>query len=501
MDYNKEEYQAMKEIYEDVLNESNQEYQQWEEKIIRPDFKESAKNLLAYLSLRRREMRPIQEKLMTYGLSSLGRLEAKTLPTLQATIASYEAIHQIIPTLSHPTQEDFLKEYYQLIKNTKEGYGPKPQKHHTRIMVTMPSEAAEDLELLEDLIDQGMNVARINCAHDSETEWLKMINNIRQLAEKKQVTIPILMDIAGPKIRTEWVFSKYKNPKVSKGDLIEITQNFSQLPIDSLQDIKVTAGCSIEGVYQSIEVNDPVLIDDGSIEGRVVESNSESFILKVAKVKGSSVRLKAEKGLNFPNSNFKIDIIDSKDRSDIKFAVEHADIIGMSFVRTAKDIQDFQNYIKEIRPDGADQVHLVAKIETVQAFENLGEIILTAASRNPFSVMIARGDLAVESGYVRLAEIQEEILWICESASIPVVWGTEVLASLVSNGVPTRSEITDAGRSSHAEVVMLNKGKHIVEAVALIDQILTKMENHSYKKTPKLRQLEVARNFYHENHY
>ena len=135
----------------------------------------------------------------------------------------------------------------------------------------------------------------------------------------------------------------------------------------------------------------------------------------------------------------------------------------------------------------------MAKIETVQAFKNLGEIIMTAASKNPFSVMIARGDLAVESGYVRLAELQEELLWICEAASIPVVWGTEVLGSLISNGVPTRSEITDAARSAHAEVVMLNKGEHIVEAVALIDQILSKMEDHSYKKTPKLRQLDVAR--------
>lgn len=488
-----QEYQQLKKLYHDVLDESQSAYQEWEAKIERPEFKESAQNLLAYLALRRRDIRSIQEQLMSYGLSSLGRLEAKTLATLEATLASFEAIHQLPQTYHHPDRQEFLHEYYRLIKNTRACYGPKPDHHHTRIMVTLPAEAAEDIDLLQKLVDEGMNVARINCAHDNTEVWQGMIDNIQQVAKANELSIPILMDIAGPKIRTEWVFTPNKNPKVSRGDQICITRNFKDLPLDIEEAVKVVAGCSLPGIYQSLKINDPVLIDDGSIEGRVVAQTDQSFTLRVEKVKGGKTRLKAEKGLNFPNSNFEIGILDDKDRADLRFALDHADIIGISFVRTAKDIKEVQAFIEENRTSSADQVHLMAKIETVQAFENLGEIIMTAASKNPFSVMIARGDLAVESGYVRLAELQEEILWICEAASIPVVWGTEVLGSLISNGVPTRSEITDAARSAHAEVVMLNKGEHIVEAVALIDQILSKMEDHSYKKTPKLRQLDVAR--------
>lgn len=487
------EYQELKQLYQDVFNESEQGFQEWENEIQRSEFKESARNLLAYLALRRRDIRSIQEQLVSYGLSSLGRLEAKTLATLEATLASFEAIHNLPQSFQHPDRQEFLHEYYQLIKNTKACYGPKPDQHHTRIMVTLPTEAAKDLDLLRQLAKEGMNVARINCAHDQADVWQAMIDNIRQVAKEMEKTIPILMDIAGPKIRTEWIFTRFKNPKLSRGDQVYVTKNFTDLPLNLSEDIKVVAGCSLQGIYTSLKVNDPVLIDDGSIEGRVIECSDDSFILSVEKVKGGKTRLKAEKGLNFPNSNFEISILDNKDRADLRFALDHADIIGISFVRTADDIKEVQSFIQETQSKPLDQVHLMAKIETVQAFENLGEIIMTAASKQPFSVMIARGDLAVESGYVRLAEIQEEILWICEAASIPVVWGTEVLGSLIANGVPTRSEITDAARSAHAEVVMLNKGEHIVDAVAMIDRILSKMEDHSYKKTPKLRQLDVAR--------
>jgi pyruvate kinase len=132
---------------------------------------------------------------------------------------------------------------------------------------------------------------------------------------------------------------------------------------------------------------------------------------------------------------------------------------------------------------------IVAKIETPEAIRNLPELIVYAAGKQPFGVMIARGDLAVEIGYQRLAEMQEEILWLCEAAHVPVIWATQVLENLVKKGIPSRSEMTDAAMSERAECVMLNKGEYLAEAVTILDDVLTRMQAHQSKKTPQLRAL------------
>jgi pyruvate kinase len=129
------------------------------------------------------------------------------------------------------------------------------------------------------------------------------------------------------------------------------------------------------------------------------------------------------------------------------------------------------------------------KIETQRAVKNLPALIVAAIDRRPLGVMIARGDLAAEIGWLRLSEMQEELLWICEAAHIPVVWATQVLDQLVKEGVPSRAEISDAAMSARAECVMLNKGPYLLEAVALLDQLLSRMQTHQHKKTPRLRAL------------
>jgi pyruvate kinase len=121
---------------------------------------------------------------------------------------------------------------------------------------------------------------------------------------------------------------------------------------------------------------------------------------------------------------------------------------------------------------------------------NLPEIIVAAASRQPLAVMIARGDLAVEIGFERVAEMQEEIMWLCEAAHVPVIWATQVLESLVRKGLPSRGEMTDAAMAARAECVMLNKGPYLVEAVAALDRLLGRMAQHQTKKTPRLRALQ-----------
>ena len=137
---------------------------------------------------------------------------------------------------------------------------------------------------------------------------------------------------------------------------------------------------------------------------------------------------------------------------------------------------------------------LLFKIETVQAVNNLTQLILKAASRNPLSIMIARGDLAVETGYIRLAEVQQQIMWICEAANIPVVWGTEVLANMLETGIPSRAEVTDAAEGARSDCVMINKGNYMLETVTMLDEILHMMKEHQFKKKPKLRALSIAKN-------
>lgn len=478
------------ELYDQVVKKGDEYFERYKHKIKRDDFYNSALNLSYYLALRNHDLRQLQSKLAPLGISSLGRLESKTLATLRSVIHSLAAISQEEVQIPFSDDEDFSRGLVKLDKNIQEILGKKSPKRRTLIMATLPTEAAKDIYLVRRLIKAGMNIARINCAHDDPETWRSMIENVRDVAKSENKDIRVMMDIAGPKIRTEWIFTRYKNPKMQVGDQLLMTSDFSKLPLDF--EGKTVVGSDIKPIYKVLKPGDPVLIDDGSLECSVVEATGTHALLKVEKVKGNGVRIKAEKGLNFPNSQFEMAIITDKDRGDITFATEHADIIGCSFVRTGEDIQEIQAYLQEICPDKAQEIPLLAKIETVQGVENLAEIIYSAASKNPFAVMIARGDLAVETGYIRLAEVQQEILWVCEAADVPVVWGTEVLANLINTGIPTRAEVTDAAEGATADCVMINKGTYMEEAVSMLDEIFQRMRRHQYKKTPRLRALNIA---------
>lgn len=484
-------YDDLTELYQQVKAESETEYKAIDKYIERNEFRESARNLFAYLALRRRDIRSLQADLSSWGLSSLGRLESRTLFTLESVIRRLGNTIGKDMDIEEPESKQSTAGRDRLAQNTQLFFGDAPKERNTRIMVTMPTEASEDKVLLRELIESGMNVARINAAHDNEKTWKAMIDNIHELTEELDKKVKILIDIAGPKIRTEWVFTKFKKPKVKAGDLVRMTKDYTNLPpLDD--DIKVTVGCSIPQIFEQLSIDDPILIDDGSIELEVKEIGESEALLLVKRVRGGSVRIKAEKGLNFPKTEFDIDVLTDEDREAIHFAVEHADMIGCSFIRTTDDIEEIQAEIEKTnRP--LNDIPLTLKIETVQAMNNLPEVILKAGSRNPVSVMIARGDLAVESGYVRLAELQQEILWICEASDTPVIWGTEVMASMLDEGIPSRAEVTDAAEGSRSECVMLNKGSYMSDTVQMLNDILIKMEEHQYKKTPTLRSLNVAK--------
>lgn len=262
-----------------------------------------------------------------------------------------------------------------------------------------------------------------------------------------------------------------------------------EAPSAGAQPVEVT--CSEPGIVEALKVGERVMIDDGSAAGTVVSRVPKGALVEVTRSKGK--KLKPEKGLNFPDSDLSVNPLTEKDRSDLATVARLADLIGYSFVQTADDIRLLQEELKARLPDTWRMKGIIAKIETPSAVRNLPDIIVRAAGVQLFGVMIARGDLAVELGFVRIAEIQEELLWLCEAAHVPVIWATQVLEAFLKNGIPTRAEMTDAAMANRSECVMLNKGPYVADAVSVLSRVLSRMQDHQFKKTPQLRALHSWR--------
>ena len=185
-----------------------------------------------------------------------------------------------------------------------------------------------------------------------------------------------------------------------------------------------------------------------------------------------------------------IDVLGSHSEDALQFAAEGADIVGLSFVGRAREMQRVSEYLDQ---HARAQVGMILKIETRRAFEHLPGMLLAAfGGQRPAGVMIARCDLAVECGYERLAEVQEKILWLCQAAHLPVIWATQVRDRLAKTGRPSRAEITDAAMGVQAECVMLNKGSRILEAISVLDDIMRRMERHDRKQRRLLPRLHAA---------
>ena len=227
---------------------------------------------------------------------------------------------------------------------------------------------------------------------------------------------------------------------------------------------------------------------DGLIAGHIDDVLPQGLVMAVTRTPPEGQPLLAHKGINFPDTALQVSPLTDADLSALDFAAEHADIVGYSFVQRPSEIALLQEELEKRRPT-KPPMPIIGKIETKLAFINLPDMLVQAAGRNPFGVMIARGDLAVEIGYERMSEVQEEILWLCEAAHVPVIWATQVLESLVKRGMPSRGEFTDAAMANRAECVMLNKGRYIADGIRVLDNVLRRMEAHQVKKTPQLRPL------------
>jgi pyruvate kinase len=230
------------------------------------------------------------------------------------------------------------------------------------------------------------------------------------------------------------------------------------------------------------------MIDEGKIISVVERRVADAWLVSVVRTPTKGGKFRPELGLNFPTSTMHLPPLSTKDLSDLDHITRIADIVGYSFVQEPQDLDRLHDEL-DARFRNGRRLGISIKIETARAVRNLPELIVHGAGRRPLAVMIARGDLAVELGYERLAEMQEEILWLAEAAHVPVTWATQVLERLVKKGTPSRAEITDAAMAVRAECVMLNKGPHIINAVSILDDVLTRMQEHQSKKTPQLRAL------------
>jgi pyruvate kinase len=568
-----------------------------------------AANLIHYLGLRRRDIRPLQERLAAVGLSSLGRAESHVLTSLQAMIL---LLRHALGTPVQPITTNSSSGTVSLATNTKRLLGDPPAQRRVRILVTLSGEDADDYALIKDMLLQGMDCARINCAHDSPEIWARLISNVRQSQRETGRHCRILMDMGGPKLRTgeialapavlKWrpqrdAYGRVSAPariwlhpeidrfscpapadaclpvqgdwlaQATATDQIEFTdargasrrlQLVGQVNdgfwAESSQTSYVTPGielhllrvpvsgnprrvgevgtvgalpqlpkmirlhrgdsliltreaapgrpaqydenghllraasisCSLPEVFSGVKPGERILFDDGRIGGVVHSVNVNEILVEITQARDGGEKLLADKGINLPNSRLELAGLTAEDMEHLEFVSRHADMVGLSFARRTADIELLQQHLKRL---DAEQLGIVLKVETRAAFEHLPELLFTLLRSPNVGVMIARGDLAVECGYERLAELQEEIMWLAEAAHLPVIWATQVLEGLAKNGKPSRAEISDAAMGERAECVMLNKGPHILEAIQTLNDILQRMQGHQKKKSALLRQL------------
>jgi pyruvate kinase len=250
--------------------------------------------------------------------------------------------------------------------------------------------------------------------------------------------------------------------------------------------------CTPSEALARVQPGARVWFDDGRIGGVVASVDAEEVRVRITEARGHGT-LGAEKGMNFPGTDLGLPALTEDDLRILPTLCGLADAVGYSFARCAADVRRLR---KELEQAGSPEMGIILKIEDTAAFQDLPMMLLEALRCRAAGVMIARGDLAVEVGFERLAEVQEEILWMCEAAHVPVVWATQVLEQLTREGAPSRAEVSDAALGERAECVMLNKGPYLADAVRALDDILSRMHRHQEKKRPLLAHLGVADHFF-----
>jgi pyruvate kinase len=573
---------------------------------VAPARRPSAINLAHYLAMRHIDLRGLQQRLAWVGVSSLGRAETHVLANVDKVLG---ILHRLAgrpwTSLAQDEPAGFRRGSALLAQHAESLFGTAPPDRRVRIMVTLPGEAAHDGSLVDGLLRAGMDIARINCAHDSAADWVAMVRNVRRAARRLHRPVRVLMDLAGPKLRTGpvadapavlklkptrdvlgrvianarlglrpsgtsrplagasvcigadpgWLAGLQTGDQLTfrdaraarrrltvigrqpagvivecartayltlqtrlrlrrqgaavreslvsdlprrpgqlhlrRGDILDlVTHGLGRDAVAASRGrpaMNATIACTLPKALAHVRKGDRVWFDDGRLGGVVRRAGAGRTAVEITEARDCGEHLAGDKGINLPDTRLDLAALTSRDREDLAIVARHADIVGISFCQAAADVRALRRRLLKL---GAGHLALMLKIETRRGFEHLPELLLAAMAAPTAGVMIARGDLAVECGYERMAEVQEEILWACESAHVPVVWATQVLETLAKTGLPSRAEITDAAMGGRAECVMLNKGPHILDAMRTLSDILRRMQAHQSKKRPLLRALQ-----------
>lgn len=448
---------------------------------VRPSQTASAVNLVQYLSLRGEDIRTLQDELHAFGLSSLTSSESHILRQAQAIL---QRLGQALrPEEISPC--DYHMGRGLIDTRARQLFGTKKNEAIPYLMVTYDVEFVDNYSLIQKLLEAGMNIARINCAHDNEEIWKNMIDLTTMASEKTGIPCKIYMDIAGPKMRTTLLGKGRLTGKVTLLQGQEIIMAEADADYDPAG---IVVGCAEHGVIAQLKDGDRVFFDDGVIEGRVLSGGNGTAKVKILRLPSRKPQLKEKKGINFPDTPIAVAALTDKDRLSLPFICKHADLAGYSFIRDVSDLKALQAELARFSKRPA----IILKIETAGAVNNFPALLMQAMQEEVFGVMIARGDLAVEIGFERLSEIQEEILWVSEAAHAPVIWATQVLETLNKSGIATRSEVTDASYAAMSECVMVNKGDFILHVLKSLTDILSRSGGHHLKKRYTLRPMHMA---------
>jgi pyruvate kinase len=454
-------------------------------KMLHTDQKISARNLIRYLALRSEDVRSLQDRLHALGLSSLASSESHILRQVQAILERLNKKYQ--PSEISTCTNEMGRRLNQ--KKSDKLFGSKKGKSIPYLMVTFDAEFSEDYPLIKSLLEAGMNVARINCAHDNKLIWQNMIKLVHKASKETGLPCKIYMDLAGPKMRVSVLG---KGHLLDKVDLREEQEILLAEKNARFNKTEIVLGCDEPNIIKQLIPGHRVLFDDGLIESIVMSVEKGIARIRIKRISGKKPVLKAHKGINFPDTQLTLPALTERDISLIPFICKNADLVGYSFVRDVTCVKTLQDMLAghKKRP------HIIIKIETPEAVKNFPSLLIQGMHEEVFGVMIARGDLAVEIGFERLSEIQEEILWISEAAHVPVIWATQVMETLNKSGIATRAEVTDASYAAMAECVMLNKGDYIMDVMRSLRDILERSGRHHVKKRYTFRPMQIAKDFF-----
>jgi len=331
--------------------------------------------------------------------------------------------------------------------------------------------ATDDLATVQKLIKAGLNVARLNMSHGDHADHKKRLGLVRAAAKLEGKEIAALADLQGPKIRV----GTFGNGPVS----LVNGQNFT-ITIDDVIGDKEKVSTTYKGLTGDVKKGDPILIDDGKIRLEVIEVKGNNVLTKI--IEGGTIS--NSKGINLPGVAVNVPAMSDKDEADLIWALDNdCDLIALSFVRSAKDIEN----VHRIMDKKSKRLPIVAKIEKPQAVENLGEILQAFDA-----IMIARGDLGVELPYEVVPMVQKRAIQMARQVGKPVIVATQMLESMINSSRPTRAEASDVANAvlDGADALMLSGetsvGDHPVGVVETMARIIEHVEVEALEKLPKL---------------